>query len=146
MEYFQSLGIDTRGKIGAFSEEDNDTRIYYGVINALFDNYCLERVQAVNAKIIELPKNFGPKRGDKVLVWDDNEEEIFAVERIFLTEIAGAKYPFIVVQEDSENDFKNGKPFNTWVSDNMKPIPEPQIVELTLEDISNGKGVGLNQN
>jgi hypothetical protein len=82
--------------------------------------------------IAQLEKQtFKPKRGDKVLVWDDNED-MLAVERIFLTEIEGSTYPYICVDQDCEEDFTNGKTFHntSWI--NMKPLPEKEIAKDTF--------------
>jgi hypothetical protein len=67
---------------------------------------------------------FSPKRGDRVLVWDDENEEI--VERFFLTEIKGTKYPFNVVRIEYENEFINNKIFDTTCYKHMKPLPTEQ--------------------
>ena len=73
---------------------------------------------------------FTPKRGDRVMVWDNNEEN--AVERIFITEIEGAYNPCLCVAELSENHFLNGEKFYFSWFKNMKPIPEKVIPKDTL--------------
>lgn len=143
IEYFKYLGFDTTEYAATVSEENENICIYYGVINGIFNNYSLREVQSRNAKIIELPEVFEPKRGDRVLVWDDNESK--ACERIFLTEIKGSYHPFIIIYKPDEKKFLNGEKFEFMAYKNIKPIQEvkPQFVELTIEDISNGKGVGV---
>ncbi len=73
---------------------------------------------------------FTPKRGDRVLVWDNNEEN--AVERIFITEIEGAYNPCLCVAELSENHFLNGEKFYFSWFKNIKPIPKKIIPKDTL--------------
>ena len=78
------------------------------------------------------PENeiFKPKRGDRVMVWDIDEEN--AVERIFLTEIKGAYSPYICVAGGCQKKFLNGEKFNVVYFNNMKPIPEKVIPKDTL--------------
>jgi len=82
-----------------------------------------------------------PKRGDEIWVSDtiDGNHE----KRIFLAYIEGAKSPVVTVAKGDESNFKQGKPFSTVQWRYCKKIEEEQIVELTMEDISNGKGVGI---
>jgi hypothetical protein len=75
-------------------------------------------------------EKFKPKRGDKVLVWDDNEEN--AKECIFLTEIEGAKFPYICVNTISEEAFINGNTFHPTFWKNIKPLPIIEIPKDTL--------------
>lgn len=55
IEYWQSLGVDTRTLIGSQNEEKGHTFIYYGVLEGTFACYCINEVRRLNAKIIELP-------------------------------------------------------------------------------------------
>jgi hypothetical protein len=77
-------------------------------------------------------ETFKPKRGDRVLVWDDEEEN--AIECIFLTEIEGALYPYTSVANEYEEDFINGDIFHTNTWKNIKPI---QIAKDTLVWVKN---------
>lgn len=63
--------------------------------------------------------NDKPKRGDVVLVRDFDYKDW--VERIFLTEIEGSKFPYICVFCEEEN-YKNGEKFNTCGFKQMKII------------------------
>jgi hypothetical protein len=75
--------------------------------------------------IAQLEKQtFKPERGDKVFVWDDNED--MAKERIFLCEIEGASSPYICVSEVFEEDFINGNIFCVNLWKNIKPIQIPK--------------------
>jgi hypothetical protein len=131
IEYFKSLGVDTRGYTGF------EINAYYGVFDGIFNAYSTP----LNSEVIELPTEQEFKRGDKVLVWDDDESR--AKERIFLTKIEGAIHPYVCVHKGYESAFLEGKLFHTYSYENCKPLPELQLIELTLQDISDGKGVGV---
>ena len=70
---------------------------------------------------------FSPKRGDRVLVWDDNEERSY--NRIFVAEVKGAVFPFVTVHEKNEIDFTDNLPFTTEYWSKMKPLPTEQPTE-----------------
>jgi hypothetical protein len=87
-----------------------------------------------------------PKRGDRVLVWDDEESK--ARERIFLVELKGAEFPIVTVTIDTIDKFKNGHPFNITSYQHMKPLPIEQpketdfkskVIELIENEIKNAK-------
>ena len=86
------------------------------------------------------PKQQMFKRGDKILVWNTDEE--CAHERIALTYIECAYYPVICVATEDEYNFINGKTFNTVKYRHWKPIP--QVTEITMEEVAKalGKEVG----
>ena len=83
------------------------------------------------------------KRGDRVLVWDCDEEDVD--ERIFLAYIEGAKRPFVCVDCSSEDQFNNnnGERFRIVVYEHAKPLPAKQTVtlELTDEQLERIKGI-----
>lgn len=54
IEYWKSIGVDTRAMSGSFTREDGREERYYGVIQNDFDCYTLEFVRRYNAEIIEL--------------------------------------------------------------------------------------------
>lgn len=135
IEYWESLGVDTGCAGGTFCEKENDRSIYYGVINGVFENYSLPQVTASNAEIIKLPSK-EPKRGDRAKFWNDAPDS--AVERYFLAEIKGAKYPFIVVSESYEDEFLANKTFCTSEYKNMcilqkETVTQDEITKLGLE-------------
>lgn len=83
-------------------------------------------------------EEFKPKRGDKVYIPEIDET------RIFLAEIEGARNPIVTVCGAYNGEFNNGKPFSISVYESMEPIKvEENLVHLTFEDISNGKGKGV---
>lgn len=83
----------------------------------------------------------GPERGDYVWVRDINDGAW--VRRIYITTVEGASCPYFVVNKADEEEFKKGKSFFVTFWAQMKPIEEEQIIELTIQDISDGKGVGI---
>ena len=78
----------------------------------------------------ELETWFSPKRGDRVLVYDNNDDP---VERIFLAEIKGTSYPIVVVRLGYENEFINNGYFHTTCFMNMKPLPTEQPTETDFK-------------
>ena len=141
IKWWQNQGVNTSFFDGC------DIGYYYGIIDNNFTCCTLEQVQSANATIIELPNEL-PQRGDEILVWNTFENN--AQTRIFVTYIEGHIYPVFTVEKGMEEDFKNKKPFGSSMWRNWKPIPKEDIVEelveLTVEDISNGKGVGVKPN
>lgn len=98
------------------------------------------------AKILfnKLNPKFNPKQGDKVLVWDDNENN--SAERIFLCiiNIDNLKEKILVVRGDAEFDYEDGKPYYTNQYKNMKPIVEldfkTKVIQLIEKEINYGTG------
>lgn len=139
IEYFKTKGVDTGKYVGAHT----GSYCYYGVIGdsqkAKFDNVTYETAIGLGLEIIELP--IIPRRGDRILVWDSYERD--AAERIFLAYIEGAIHPVQSVESEHEHRFKNNASFDIARWKNWKPIPKEVIVELTMQDISEGKGVGI---
>jgi hypothetical protein len=64
-----------------------------------------------------------PKRGDRVLVWDNSEEPLNA---IYLETVIGCTQPFLVVDAESEEDFLKGNEFDFVTYKHMKPLPIEQ--------------------
>ena len=57
IEYFKSKGVDTGEFEGNCYEAHGSTCIYYGVIDGVFQNYSLRKVEKHKAEIIELPSD-----------------------------------------------------------------------------------------
>lgn len=87
------------------------------------------------------PKEWKPKRGERVLVWDSGMDK--KNERIFLTEIEGTSRPFYVVPECEEKNFLEGKPFATLPYTQMSSIPKK--IKVSIQEIANWKGVDVEQ-
>jgi hypothetical protein len=86
-----------------------------------------------NNQTEESPKvetEWQPKRGDRVLVWDENDCDR---ESIFLTKIEGASNPIITVNILTEDDYLNNKPFYLTCYKHMKPLPIEQPKETDFK-------------
>lgn len=55
IEYWESIGVDTKDMDGSNTREEESAFRYYGVIDDYFYCYSIESVKNVNAEIIELP-------------------------------------------------------------------------------------------
>jgi hypothetical protein len=75
-------------------------------------------------------ETFTPKIGERVMVWDNNEE--IALERIYLAEIKGVKCPYICVTEGTEIEFLSGEEITCIFWKNIKPLPQKEIPKDTL--------------
>jgi len=64
---------------------------------------------------------FSPKRGEEVIVWNDNEEVL--TKTIYLQNIEGAEYPILVVSTWDIEKFLEGRKFGFNCFKNMKPLP-----------------------
>jgi hypothetical protein len=71
-----------------------------------------------------------PKRGDRVLVWENSEEPLNA---IYLETVIGCTQPFLVVDAESEEDFLKGNEFDFVTYKHMKPLPIEQQTEDKVE-------------
>ena len=141
IQYWRDRGVDTRGKEGILTKKHGDSYRYYGVIDGVFDNYSETFVNDLGAEIITLPEpEWKPKRGDRVLVWDNEGDER---ERIFITQIEGDIYPYVAVNFLLEGNFIRGEKFTTVGWKNMKPIP--QVKEVTMQEIAEKFGVEVEQ-
>jgi hypothetical protein len=72
-----------------------------------------------------------PKRGDIVLVWDSEGNDL--KERIFLIKIESAIYPIITVGIKYGNEFNNGEKFGIECYKHMKPLPIEQPKETDFK-------------
>jgi hypothetical protein len=115
---------------------------YYGVEGGKIVSYDTLPKDATE---ITLPDDWTPKFGEEVWVSDESIEDAINKKknRIFLAEIKQTKRPFICVSYSEYESFKRGEtvPICDWRF--IAKIEEPQLVHLTFEDISNGKGVGV---
>ena len=130
-------------------EKANVTGCDYGGIDwqdTEYGYYFWQRV--IGTKDFDLffekyPKKQMFKRGDKILVWDMYRET--PEERIAITDVDGAIYPVICVAIEDEDNFINGKKFSIVQWKYWKPIPQEQVVELTMDEIAEKFGVDVNQ-
>jgi hypothetical protein len=75
-----------------------------------------------------------PKRGDRVLVFDDWDEP---KERIYLTYSKGERYPYRVVSVGDEDKFNKNELFESCAYQHMKPLPTEQPKETTSISLEN---------
>jgi hypothetical protein len=115
---------------------------YYGIVGGIICDYA---ALPKNATEITLPDEWTPKFGEEVWVSNESIEDAInkKKKRIFLAEIKQSLDPFICVFSSCEESFKRGEKVPICACRFIAKIEEPQIIELTFEDISNGKGVGV---
>ncbi len=70
-----------------------------------------------------------PVRGDKVLVWDHNEEEYEPAQRTFLGMIEWARYPYFCVSAWEEEEFNKWQEFSAQPWRFCKKVPAEVVVE-----------------
>ena len=111
-----------------------DDKFYVGNIGykeIVFSNYPEITTEQFIQLFDKKETEWQPKRGDRVLVWDNDESK--AEERIFLAEIKGSSYPIRTVASDCENDFKEEIEFETTEYKKMKPLPIEQPIETDFK-------------
>jgi hypothetical protein len=117
--------------------ENCDEDIYY----ELKGDGIIEKAEILfnqwNNPTEESPKvenKWQPKRGERVLVWDSEGNDL--KERIFLIKIESAIYPIITVGIKYGNEFNNGEKFGIECYKNMKPLPIEQPKEDKVEEVA----------
>ena len=97
------------------------------------ENIFLDYYELTTEQFIEMfdkkETEWQPQRGDKVLVWDDNNY----CERIFLAEIKKSKYPIVTVHHHYEKDFLNDDVFSVVCFKYMKPLQAEQPIETDFK-------------
>jgi hypothetical protein len=79
-----------------------------------------------------MKNEFKPKRGDIVDVSDDNVDWY---KKIFITEIEGAEFPFMVVHETDEDKFKRGEKFShNHYSHMRKTVPKTTLTKAEIAE------------
>lgn len=63
--------------------------------------------------------------------------------RIYLTTVEGAYLPHVVVNVADEEKYTEGDQFGITTFRKIREVGKEKIVELTMEDISEGKGRGI---
>jgi hypothetical protein len=114
-----------------FSQKECPDNIYIDLKNKFSVNSQKELSEFLfnqwNNPTEESPKvetEWQPKRGDRVLVWDSEGNDL--KERIFLIKIESAIYPIITVGIKYGNEFNNGEKFGIECYKHMKPLPIEQ--------------------
>jgi len=85
------------------------------------------------------PKKATFKKGDRVMVKDRIHEKW--EDAIFLTEIAGAEYPYYCVDKPYESEFKKGEVFFVQEWEEIKEMPE--VVCMTMQEICDMLGMNI---
>lgn len=152
------------GKCALYVTKNGDERIEEVFKKALPDNpnnlggYPVNFYYVVNGDIewstsTSLPKyniedfleeEWKPKRGETVLVGYKSIKDKW-LNRIFLCEIEGAKYPFVCVSKATEKEFEDGEEFSTYSFNQIKRLEKPETIEITIEEIAKMKGVKPDQ-
>jgi hypothetical protein len=127
---FDKLGVDTSGAAGHWKD------YYYGVFKGVFDFQSILPFGVEELTIEQLESMIQPVYPKVMMVNNDGYE---AYQRTVIGDIEykGHKY-FIGVREHDNND-----PLFIWKHAKEIEPETQQEVHLTLEDISNGKGVGV---
>lgn len=136
IKFWQSKGVNTTSYLGDATEQNNNEYIYYGIIDDKFGNYLFSVIKHNNVEIIELSnENTYPK---VMWVWGNDIINPKTCKRVVFMEKCG-KY---LAWRNSETikDSMNEPYVTIW--HNAEDILE-EIVELTIEDIFAGKGVGV---
>lgn len=109
-----------------------------GLWKAINDGWTEMSTQSVKDFLEELEKLELPKRGDRILVSQGDNNWY---DRIFLTSVDGALYPIICVNGSGEECFTSGNSFSITTWRYWKPLPKKETLEVTLEDVAKKFGV-----
>jgi hypothetical protein len=93
--------------------------------------YCQAETTQDDETCYAKPTEWRPKRGDRVLVWDDDEK--LAEERIFLVKIEGCKLAIRTVAPGEDTKFFKGEEFSSSGYKYMKPLPIEQLKETDFK-------------
>lgn len=129
IKWWQDQGVDTHSLIGSSS------KYYYGLFDGVFKDKQKELV-ASYVKIIELPTKY-PK-----VMWVSDTERHFTQKRVVFMEKNGHFLAWNAAE--SIEEAKEKVEVFTWkYAKDIEVEKIEEVVELTIEDISNGKGVGI---
>jgi hypothetical protein len=92
--------------------------------------YCQAETTQDDETCYAKPTEWQPKRGERVLVWDDWDEP---KERIYLTYSKGERYPYRVVSVGDEDKFNKNELFESCAYQHMKPLPIEQTEETDFK-------------
>lgn len=103
--------------------------------------------QVVTEEVVVTPKKVEETYEVGELVWAPTNGRTFdnsTRKRVYIGKIEGTSSPYIVMTVESFNKLKDGKNGDIITCSEIKKITSvPQIVKLTLKDISEGKGIGI---
>ncbi|WPZ08739.1 hypothetical protein [Roseivirga spongicola] len=89
--------------------------------------------------ILNQDTEWKPQRGERVLVRDS--EATGWRERIFLCEIEGSESPYTTVKKAYEAEFEKKEMFEHSCYEQMKPLNQTPLIEVTISEIAKLKGV-----
>lgn len=142
---FQKKVDSTRRQGGFDWDKTSEGKIFWSkVINAHVYGEALVKKAELNSQsiaeeVVTADTVVEFKVGDTVKCTEGPK----TFERIFLTKIEGAQYPYITVGKKSYAELLNGERRLSLVGfDNCALVS--QAIKLTRKDISEGKGVGIN--
>ena len=117
---------------GTLKQSDHKTDCISFETNKQAEEYLQKVIGWLDEVFVE---QIEPKRGDKVIVWDDENSK---KERIFLTKIDGSCFPYVTVFIHDEEKFKTGLTFDTEMFTGIQPLtnsgynPDTKIYEGEL--------------
>lgn len=135
IQWWKNQGANTQGFTGCLTEEDSNMAIYYGVADNKFTNCTIKDVESLKLKVIELPNEYPKVMIVSNLPFPSN----FEYKRVVFMEKNNMYLAW--QQVETLKDAETVTLLNNWKY--AKDIEEEQIVELTIQDISDGKGVGI---
>lgn len=89
------------------------------------------------------------KIGDIIIATNSNEISLKNCQRrrIYMGELPNSEYPYLGITQDALDKLKQGKAADiSSYSRIQKVTKNTEYIELTLKDISEGKGIGINPN
>jgi len=141
---FKVAGYDTRDYCGSQYTEEYDNPIYYGIINAYFNNFMITQLTD-NTKVLtleELKELVEPtlKFPRQMRIWDT---VMPGVIRTVLMIIPNCNNGIIAVTDATESAYARGDTFtiSPWRNAEELPTPkEPTTEEITLKALNEKHG------
>lgn len=144
VKVFQDISDASRNREGFnWHQTQEGTAFWAEIINkGNYENFYKRYPEGTHPKLVGEDNIKGdtlPEIGEEIIVWNIKSKH----RAIFLGYIYNATKPVAVAYGDAIKDYNEGKKVNLTLFTYYELIPKPQIVELTLEDISKGKGKGV---
>lgn len=167
IEIFQ-FRKDTRNRLGGFNwgdtEQEGEGNLFWSEIfnynnyKLFFNKYPItvkadpelfDEIMKEPQVTIEVEKSLSEEEtlslGDLVIApFGDTAFKDSNRKRIYIGKLEEGDSPYIIMTRESYANLKEGKNGDIVTCKKVKKInPEPEYIELTLEDISAGKGIGV---
>lgn len=140
INYFKSLGINTSDYKGHCTSDANNSFCYYGLIDGYFSNFSKSVLLNSKVELITLPK---PNSYPKVMYVSDFKDDFKDKrKRVVFIEKGGRFLAWVGAETLEEAEVELNVMEWRYAIDIPEETPEV-IVELTMKDISEGKGVGI---